>query len=522
MKILIIEDEEGIRNNMRTAYDWEQMGCELCGIVANALEAVEICLTYHPNLIISDIVMPGIDGLSFLKYIKERNPDIHFIIMTGHREFEYAKNAVNFGADAFKLKPIHYQELAQIILKISAALRNQNEKERKQYEKEGVLRNLLEGRLNNEMSPDSSVYSILQKYQNPYCIAVLEPDGEAYCTPQYIQGLLSVCIDLNVGDNFYFLKMNYDQIVAVISISCGIEEWKNSIYDYFIVLQQRIQDILKISVSIGISEPISGHQNMQEGYLQAKKSLSNRFFSGFNSVHFAAGEEDDDFPDYYQILDIQQSLFDLLQYSYGVHFTEKIGDLFEQMIQNLGRNRSFIKSSILILVTLCAKHIFSENKRQMALFLERHANFQAIISSENMDNLKGVFLSVFLDLSEYISVKKHTDKQIIIDRILQYIEDNYASNISLNDVAKVVFLSPGYLSSLIPSITGNNFTEILTQIRIKHAIELMKQSQIKNSVIAHKVGFNQPQYFSHAFKKLTGYTPTEYRQTYLTSISNHQ
>ncbi|MBS7174946.1 MAG: response regulator [Clostridiales bacterium] len=515
MKILIIEDEEGIRNNMRTAYDWEQMGCEICGIVANALEAVEICLTQPPDLIISDIVMPGIDGITFLKYIKERNPDIHFIIMTGHREFEYAKNAVNFGADAFMLKPIHYQELSQIILKISTILRNQNDEEKKQYEKEIILRKLLEGRLNNEMHSDSFVHAMLGKYQNPYCIAVLEPDGEAPRTPQYIQGLLSACIDLNIEDNCCFLKMNYDHFVDFIYFSHKVIEWKTSIYNYFIALQQRIYDLFKITVSIGVSELLSGQQSMQEGYLQAKKSLSNRFFSGFNSIHFFASGGEDSFLDYYQILDTQQLFYDLLQNSSGIYLTEKAGNLLDQTIQTLGKNRAFIKSSILILATLCSKHIFNENKRQLASFMERHANFQAIVSSENIDNLKGVFLSILLDLSEYISVKKQTDKQIIIDRIVQYIEENYASNISLNDVAKVVFLSPGYLSALIPSITGNNFTEILTQTRIKHSIDLMKQNQLKNSVIARKVGFSQPQYFSHAFKKVTGYTPTEYRQTYL-------
>ena len=115
IKILLAEDEDGIRTSIANAFSWNDLGCELYAQASSGLEALELCLQSPPDIVISDIVMPGIDGLTFIKYMKEKYPDMQFIILTGHRNFDYAKDAVNLGAAYFMLKPVNYQELKQAL-----------------------------------------------------------------------------------------------------------------------------------------------------------------------------------------------------------------------------------------------------------------------------------------------------------------------------------------------------------------------------------------------------------------------
>ena len=145
IKVLIVEDEAGIRSSLANAYSWSEMECELLGCAASGIEALEICLKVQPDIIISDIVMPGIDGLTFLKYIKDKYPEIQFIILTGHRNFDYAKDALNIGASYFMLKPINYEELKENICRLASQIVNSNEERETENKQEQVLRRLLNG-----------------------------------------------------------------------------------------------------------------------------------------------------------------------------------------------------------------------------------------------------------------------------------------------------------------------------------------------------------------------------------------
>ena len=118
IKVLIAEDEEGILYSISNAFSWENMGCEIIGLAQNGIQALEYSLSTPPDIVISDIVMPGIDGITFLRYLKEKYPNTQFIILTGHRNFEYACDALNLGAAVFLLKPVNYKELENHLEKI--------------------------------------------------------------------------------------------------------------------------------------------------------------------------------------------------------------------------------------------------------------------------------------------------------------------------------------------------------------------------------------------------------------------
>ena len=123
-----------------------------------------------------------------------------------------------------------------------------------------------------------------------------------------------------------------------------------------------------------------------------------------------------------------------------------------------------------------------------------------------------------IDLKDYHAVKTIANKQAVVDKILEYLENHYNETVTLSDVARMVYLSPAYVSTLISSETGKTFIDILNGIRVRKAIELIKNSNQKYYLIAEQVGFKEPQYFSIVFKKYTGMSPSEYKQLYFPDL----
>lgn len=246
--------------------------------------------------------------------------------------------------------------------------------------------------------------------------------------------------------------------------------------------------------------------------------MGKKFFTGNQSVNFFSAEDiSENSPqpmDYYSILSFSNKITDLISQSSGIYLAQQAGGLFEELLEPLHGKTDFIRSTFLIVAVLTIKKIFSNDNRQLALLFEKYSNFQKVIQAQSTQELGDLFVELILDLSDYRSIKS-SNRQMLIQNVISYISENYQENISLNDAAKKVFLSPSYLSTLVTSETGKSFTDILNETRIQKAIQLLKDPTRKIAEIAYEVGFREPQYFTIAFKKYTELTPRDYRELYL-------
>lgn len=513
LKVLIIEDEAGIRNSIANAFSWEEMGCELFGAAGSGLQALELCLNTPPDLVISDIVMPGIDGLTFLKYIREKYPFTQFIILTGHRNFDYAKDALNLGAAFFMLKPINFIELENSIRKLIEKIMQERENKKIETQQEHILRSLLNGRIYHNTSLLPQVKNLLNQIAY-YRVCVLKFDDEIENDPFRLQNLMVFCENLTARENLLMVKTDNAHLVFILLLSqkdASFEDMKG----YLIQLLHRIFEFFHVSVSAGVSEIRHGYDTLHEAYIQGLRALGQKFFTGSGCVHmFHKTGSLPAVTDYNQLLGFCQDILTWLGSGNPDSLSRFTDRLFSELLASFGSDASLLKSSFLILFTLCIQRTIGEDARQMSILLERYSNFQKVIHCENIEILKELMLNLIMDLADYHIVKSGT-KQMIVQKITDFIDQNYQENISLNDAARVVYLSPSYLCTLITNETGKNFTEILNEVRVKNAIELLKDPSRKISEIAYAVGFHEPQYFSIIFKKLTDLTPRDYRKMYL-------
>lgn len=522
IKILLAEDEDGIRTSIANAFSWSDLGCELYAQASSGLEALELCLQNPPDIVISDIVMPGIDGLTFIKYMKEKYPDMQFIILTGHRNFNYAKDAVNLGAAYFMLKPVNYQELKQALKALADKIADTHEDRRLEIQAEQTLSGLLSGFLRIEELHAKHLRSPLLSnwflHTSWYQIITVTFDETSETQDRTIrlENLLVYCRHFLKEYSCLFCKMNHTHLAVLFchqARPASVFEQK----ELFFRMQKEISQFFHASVSMGISSLLNEKEQIHEGYIQSLRALGQKFFSGRSSVNFFLNQEPETMEgiiDYNLTSLSARKTVDLIRRSDGILLEELANDLFLELFRPYRQNIGLIKSSFIIVAVLCIKKIVRDDSRQLAVMLEKYGNFQLAVHADTLQNLKDIFINLVLDLSEYQTLKSGP-KQAVIDKVICYIQENYRSNISLNDIARTVYLSPSYLSSMITSETGKSFTDILNEVRIQKAVELLRDPGLRITDIAYAVGFKEPQYFSIVFKKLTQLTPRDYREVHL-------
>ncbi len=520
IKILIVEDEDGIRRSLANAFSWSGLGCELYGTASSGMEALELCVRNPPDIVISDIVMPGIDGLSFIKYVKEKYPEIQFIILTGHRNFDYAKDAVNLGAACFMLKPVNFLELKQAIISLVARITERQEHRKLEIQQEQVLSNILNGHYYTPASILPQVQNFLDRLEKYQLVVFTFDEDDEKKSVLRLEHLLLYCRHLMEArySQLHLVKTDAEHLAFILPLDSRAHDLFGQRKELSI-LQEQISSFFKQSVSIGVSSILQGASTLHEAYIQALRALGQRFFSGPLSINFFLPEDfskEMDISDYNLASMAVSQTVQMITRSEGQFLEQLANDLFFQIFEPCSKNIELIKSSFIIIAVLCIKKTVKEDVRQMAMFLEKYGNFQLAVKCSNFEALKDIYVNLVCDLRDYQTMKS-SSHQTVIHKVIQYIQENYQSNISLNEIARNVYLSPSYLSSIITRETGKSFVDTLNEVRIQKSIELLKNPKNRITDIAYSVGFKEPQYFSMVFKKITSLTPRDYREMHLTA-----
>ena len=521
VKILIVEDEAGIRNALLSDYDWAALDC-VVSCASSGIEAIEMCIQSPPDIVITDIVIPGIDGITLFKYLKYKNTNALFIIMTGHRDFEYAKDSLNLGAFAFLLKPIQREEFLNVITRAIEAYQK-SESISNEFLEEQTVSNLFLGLPTNIKLADEKLQQTLLTHSR-YSIYVSDFDFAEDRHSENLKNLYLFCKNALVKEHVLVARMDNYRLAFLLPYTKTPTD--ENVRTYLIMLQKSIYRAFKYTVSFGVSSVIESIERVGEAYIEATRALSLRFFSGLNSINFFSdfsdteGKPEVDIQfDTYQMVQFAESMVDTISSNDANRVSERVDDITEKLAEMCKSDEALFRSAVSCIATLCLKLVYKENRRQLSLMLKKYNCFKQIITNSALADIKDMMTSLIIDLGDYVAEKGNINKKSILNRVMSYIEEHYAEEISLTSLAQSVYLSPSYLCTMISVETGKTFVDTLNNYRIKKSIELLHDPGLKNYMIACKVGFKEAQYFSYIFKKYTGVSPTEYRQLYLTADS---
>ena len=535
-KVLIVDDEIYVVALVKKLIDWEKYNMKVEAEAYDGESALELVRKIKPDLVILDVRMPGYDGISFMNKVREFDKGIKFIVVSGHRQFDYVKGAISNSAEEYLLKPINKEEMESVLEKVynQLTLESKKRKEIKEIEEKlidtrrYVRRSIFSDIFNRGLGDKyADLESINQKFSTQfkpgkfalyaYILDMpIEFMNDASAKKVYKERIAKIygelkkeCYDVIMYEQnrvCYYL-VNFEDKSSV-----AIKKMTNYLLGEFISKSNKFDKIYEhmccLDTCDTIFETCENIELIQKyiyariGTLNGKIIRSSDIVEDDEAVNAVWNIYDEKFKIALQTLDegeimiVVEQLFAKASYCLEEDSYIYI-KLFEKVIDKL-----FLFFNYIGLSTL--------NEAQFKSDLLK----RAMLAGNYSEYLK-ILYNKIKELIEKNTAENNNDSTPIIRIVKKYIEENYKEDISLASAADKVKISAGYLSRLFKKEENINFIEYLTQFRVEKSKELLKDIDYNIIQIADEVGFGNSKHFSKIFKKNVGITPTEYRKRHL-------
>lgn len=497
-KVLIADDEAPVREWLEFCVNESGLPCRIIGLAANGGKALEIFHKENPDIIITDIRMPVLNGIEFAKKAKQLKDSTQIIILTCHDDFEYARDALKYGVDEYILKTEVSKPRLYELLKKSMGRINQGNIKNKVIEEGVLIRSMffkkileeekncniteLEMQSHNIFLKDKPILAIAIKFYSE--INIQEVQHQLY---NYLNNITyfpySNKIFLLIG-NIELMPSVQKQIERVNSLASSING--------------------NAECTIGISKIYNSIKQLSMAVKESLLLLNQEFYNGPGSINIAMIS-----PASFKFGDEQERFSNLKKIIHEENLTES----FKAINSYLGYASSIKMSDIDMLKDRCQVIINMMYYR----FADGYVNSdilvkfnKLVVSCTSFTMLQDIFNRYECILKARFG-KRDKEYSVHIAKAIRYIEENFRSIEGLIEVANAVCLNPEYFSRLFGEETGCNFNEYLTKVRMKEAMWLLKTTSMKVHEISQAVGYNNAGYFSVVFKKHYGQNPLDYR-----------
>ena len=536
IKVFLVEDEMVIRRGIKNSIDWEKEGYIFCGEASDGELAYPMIIKEKPDILITDIRMPFMDGLELCKLVKKELPNIKILILSGYDEFDYAKEAIRLGVTEYLLKPISSGKLLEALNGVSESIRREKEdkdlvrkymeemRENTEHEKQKFFEQMIAGNLSMadaletgkkyEMNLSAGMYNLLL-----FRFTLGEENRKS--------GEL-------LGEAEYAIEKLTERLEYVFEFQRGVEGWafllmadnEEQMSERVKELSKDLEEIMKNYSTIayfgGIGQPVARLRELEESFREAERALAARFTMELNriisveDIRMAQNVDtldDIEITSFGEIEKTRTMLEKFLNNGAEDEIDEfvdvYINELPEENLKSVLMRQYIIMDAYIVMMSFCEKIEGIEGEMQ-AQSEELKNSMKTSQTLEEIKNYIRMLLKKIIGVRDTISGRRYSD---IIEIAKDQIRKTYMSDeISLNTIAAEVGMSPSYFSSIFSKEMGKTFVEYLTEIRMDRAKELLMCSSMKTSEIGYEVGYKDPHYFSALFRKTQGMTPTQYRE----------
>ena len=511
IKVLIADDERFTRQGILDMVDWDKLNVSEVKEAYDGINALEILKDFEPNILLTDVRMPRLNGIDLAFKARELYPNCMILFMSGYSDKEYLKSAIKLKAINYVEKPIEIEELEENLN--NAIL---------EFVKNTTIHNSIEHTIANEISSidnSEAVKSIISSYFS-------KDFNDKLVDGQYVSVLIKIYkiipnkhlfidkireIIHDCGLEGFVSMQNEKDIVLQIFFSKNIKSIHNSnvFQSFFATLDEYIKNYSHFYIFVG--SIVANMQDMHKSYASASSLDTLSFFKDYNSViyfeevpHTTCATID---PNAYSAFkrnlnneDKQAVLSD-------------INNITSEFMLNCGTDINEIKNVynklLLHIFNFCHSRNINLNNS-----VNENTSFNTILQFNNIFEIKHYMLEIIKDVFLCLKEKNIYNEPAL--NIIKYINEHYNSyDLSLEDISKNTFLTPAYICVIFKDFTGKTVNKYITEYRIMQAKELLKDSNIKMNDIALKVGYRDGNYFAKIFKKETGYSPSEYRRKFL-------
>lgn len=534
IKVFLVEDEMVIRRGIKNSIDWEKEGYIFCGEASDGELAYPMIIKEKPDILITDIRMPFMDGLELCKLVKKELPNIKILILSGYDEFDYAKEAIRLGVTEYLLKPISSGKLLEALNGVSESIRREKEdkdlvrkyeemRENTEHEKQKFFEQMIAGNLSMADALETGKKYEMNLSAGMYNLLLF----------RFTLGKENRKSGELLGEAEYAIEKLTERLEYVFEFQRGVEGWafllmadnEEQMSERVKELSKDLEEIMKNYSTIayfgGIGQPVARLRELEESFREAERALAARFTMELNriisveDIRMAQNVDtldDIEITSFGEIEKTRTMLEKFLNNGAEDEIDEfvdvYINELPEEKLKSVLMRQYIIMDAYIVMMSFCEKIEGIEGEMQ-AQSEELKNSMKTIQTLEEIKNYIRMLLKKIIGVRDTISGRRYSD---IIEIAKDQIRKTYMSDeISLNTIAAEVGMSPSYFSSIFSKEMGKTFVEYLTEIRMDRAKELLMCSSMKTSEIGYEVGYKDPHYFSYIFKKTQNCTPKEFR-----------
>ncbi|MFJ2045972.1 response regulator [Paenibacillus taichungensis] len=531
-RVLLVDDEEDVREGLVVEVDWEALDLRIVGLAENGREALEMAERVEPDIVVTDISMPFMDGLELARRLRERNPLVKVVILTGYDEFDYARQAVSLSVDEYLLKPFSAGHLTELLTRLRAQMaaevaeREDVQQLRDHYYTSLPLlqADLMATLLHRQKSPEyihgKAKQCGLDLHGERYGVSVLtlHMDGDQSADAELKQfAALNIAAEVWTEHGAGHAFMHQETIVLLYVDRWGGEDGEKRQQQALENVMRSINHYLRIPATVGSGSIVNTLAGVKHAYEDALLALDYRLVPGTDPLIYIADVERQTAGKLRFDELKQQTLTRCLKAGTQAELEDALEIIFREITVEHGR--SDIQLYLIEVLTNVWKAAQASGEAMEDIFGAGFQLYADLFRLPGLSEAQGKVHEVCLLVQHRIaSGRQHVYKDIV-EQALSFTKEHYADpDLSIQKVCGHLHISSGYFCGIFKKEVQLTFLQYLMQIRMEAAKELLRSTEMKSFEIAGQVGFAEPNYFSFCFKKHIGVSPKEYRkQTALTA-----
>lgn len=535
LKVLILEDEPYLRQGLVNKITMDKLPLVIAGEADNGIDGLELLDEIKPDIVVTDIRMPGMDGLQFIEQARMLHEKLNVIIVSGYGEFEYAKRAMSFGVSDYLLKPVDREELRDALLKAIRRIEEERalEEERarllqshalnKETLRQRYLTKLIQLSAQTDMHDGIADHGLeeVQAHFDHYLVValILEPyavphysfrDGEEELIRFAVENIMSDRMESSGRQGVLFTHaIHANELVYLFGFN-GTEE-RDAIHVTMREALDGIQNYLKLKATVSIGKTVERIEDIRQSYQQAKQIIRNKVIRGTGHI-FEYGQFQEQLPIVRPLLSqeeeriLQQWLEDGNEAACARWIEQRLESLVASPGATFSQLEWFCVDVYLLFHKFLAKLPAPErligDMDDLLQWLQNMETWREAVSKLN---------SLAREIVGYVMATNHELHTDVMEKAKQYLDTSFNEPISLQTISDTYYIHPNYFSKRFKEKFGVSFHDYLTELRMNAAVNWMLETDLKISHIAGKVGYEDPAYFGSVFRKCFGTSPRQYR-----------
>jgi two-component system response regulator YesN len=503
LKMLLVEDEPATIEGIKSAINWPMIGISICGEATNGLEAIQMIDDLEPDIILCDIRMPKMDGISLINQIQPRHPNIKVIFLSGYSDKEYLKSAIRLNVVDYIYKPFELGELIQAIEKAKAACKKEHDSESVSEDNDIALNIIQKGWASASslkdipLDLDELMATIIIHFNSGIEVAY---ETEAFTISRYLPEFKRAFSQ--IFNNRYIISCINNAYILHANVPTNFASDKNMITQ----LNELFATVKNFSgaIAVGISNPVPSFEHLRESYHQARNAVLSAFLVGYGKLIFYK--------------DLSTAVFtprhDLEEMFFNPISNNNIASSIDFLEEYVSYMRSCRPEDIPAIKDELAAIAFQLNQKSKKQdHIQRRFITETINYALEIEDIKQYLLQMLEQIQGEIN--NLDNKGRIIFDVEKYIIQNYDKNLSINQIAEHVYLTPTYLCHLYKKTTGRTLNQFILDVKMNKSKRLLTDTTLKISEIAEKIGYTNQNYFTRTFTKYFGLNPTTFRNKFL-------